>query len=90
MIVMNLTKNELAQFQYILPAKGCIKALELVESILKKVEFKDKSEDENEVCFEMEEIGLLLQMIDFLDDQRQIRLDSLSLVKKILNTKETN
>jgi hypothetical protein len=84
---MILNSHEITQFQFILPAQGDIKTLELVESILNRLESIDRKEivqKDIEIEFPNEEISLMKSMIAYLDENKQLSLQSLSLVKKIL------
>jgi hypothetical protein len=84
---MILNSHEITQFQFILPAQGDIKTLELVESILNRLESIDRKEivqKDIEIEFLNEEISLMKSMINYLDKNKQLSLQSLSLVKKIL------
>lgn len=89
MINFLLTGNERLQFQYILPYQGSRKTLDMVEKILNKVKISDANdmEVEKEFKFEDTEIEFMKQMIDLLDKQQQLRFESLSLIKKIMNIK---
>jgi hypothetical protein len=90
-MIIQLTNNEILQFQYILPVQGSLSTLELVEKILNKVKFLDKkeigSQSIREVDFDEKEIFFITEMINILDENQQLRYDSLSLVKKILKEK---
>ena len=83
MINIELTIEEKKQFQYILPIQGSIMALEMVENILLKL-----NGDLNIVEFEEEEYTFIVDMIMFLDNQKKLHFQSLSLIKKFLNTKK--
>jgi len=87
MIAIELTIEEILNFQYILPVQGSLKTLELVEKILSKVAIKDNNEKIKTVNFEEHEIIFLKENIIFLDNQKKLGFQSLSLIKKILNTK---
>jgi len=88
MIALELINNEKLQFQYLLPSQGSFLELELVEGILKKVEEIDNGL-EDQIIFEKNEIEFLIRSISFLDQQKMLNLQSLSLIRKILNLKET-
>jgi hypothetical protein len=81
---MVLTKEEIASFQYILPVQGSLKTLDQVESILNKI----RDNEGKEIKFEQVEIDFLKVMIKILDDAQSIKIQSFSLVKKILDIKE--
>lgn len=88
MIAINLTSNEILQFQYILPVQGSIQTLELVEKILNKVNVYDEDIDKiKKIEFDIIEIKFVKDMIKFLDKQKQLNFQSLSLIKKFLNIK---
>jgi hypothetical protein len=82
---LELTIEDRTQFQYILPAQGNIKTLELVESILNKIEIMTKQET-IEIEFEEEEIILMRQSVQFLDESQRLSFKSLGLAKKILRS----
>jgi hypothetical protein len=86
---IELSSQDRLQFQYILPVQGDLKTLELVESILEKIKITD-GEDYNSLDlkvfeFKTDEIELIKNFIKILNDNKSIRFESLSLVKKILN-----
>lgn len=83
MKTLDLSNEEILQFQYILPIQGDLKTLELVEKIINKV--KIEAEKIETIRFEEEEIALLVDSIMFLDSQKKISFQSLPLIKKILN-----
>lgn len=88
MISVELKGNEQLQFQFILPVQGSLKTLELVEKILDKCKINDIDlEKILKVDFEEFEIKFIKEMIDYLDKKQQIRFESLSLIKKIMNIK---
>lgn len=78
MIAIELTENERLQFQYILPAQGSLQTLELVEQILEKIKIN------GDVEFSDIEIKFIIDCIQYLDNQKQLTISSLSLIKKIL------
>ena len=80
MIKIELTGEEKLQFQYILPMRGSLVALELVASILKKV-----NENVVNINFEDDEFSLIVEMIAILDSRKELPFSALSLIKKILN-----
>lgn len=91
MISINLTGNERLQFQYILPVQGSLLTLRTVEIILEKIDINNVK-DINEclkIDFGKEEISFIKEMINFLDEQKKLNFQSLSLINKILNIKET-
>ena len=90
MIVLTLNRKESDQFRFLLPAKGTLRALELTSSILEKVEFNKEDNDEMIADLTKEEFDFILNMINILDGQAQLSLSSLSLIKKILEKKESN
>ena len=86
-MILNLTGKEIFEFQYILPAQGSLKTLELVQKILDKVNIQD-IENDKDIDFTKEEIDFVSQMIQLLDENQSLKITSLSLIKKIL--KESN
>lgn len=90
MIAIELTSNERLQFQYILPVQGSLQTLELVDKILDKANVNDLDTKKiAKIEFESIEIKFIKKMIKFLDEQKQLNFQSLSLIKKFLNIKET-
>lgn len=81
---LELSKEEILQFQYLLPVQGDLKTLELVEGIINKV--KIENEDAKVVDFENSELLLMYNFIMFLDSQKTLSFQSLKLIRKILNT----
>jgi hypothetical protein len=92
MIFLELTYQERLQFSNILPTKGSLDTLTLVENILKKVKIENvkdvQSKDLLKIEFETEEIDFLIEIINFLNSNGQLNFASLSLIRKILNIKE--
>lgn len=88
MIAFELTADERLQFQYILPAKGSIKTLEMVESILEKIKFMPGQGREGSVVIEFsnEEIDLMKMSISHLDKNQILPFPVLGLAKKILRS----
>lgn len=88
MIKLELTKKERLQFQYILPFQGSLITLEMVNSILKKIESEkiENIEVEEIKSFEFEdsEVKMMKEMIYFLDREKKLYFQSLSLIRKIL------
>ena len=82
---MNLTFLERNQIKFLLPMKGDLQTLELVEKILDKT-VKDKNEEEIEIYFDIKEIEFLKSMISILDKCQNLNFQSLSLIKKILRS----
>lgn len=84
---MILTKEEIVQFQYILPVQGSLESLELVESILEKTGMNtiQDSDGDKDVDFTDKELTFIKDMIFYLDSQKKLNFQSLSLIKKILN-----
>jgi len=88
MISIELTGNEVLEFQHILPVQGSLQTLETVEDIMKKVKCNDIDLSKiKKVDFEEIEIVFLKNMIGILDKNQLIQFTSLSLIKKIMNTK---
>lgn len=88
MINIELSGNERLQFQYLLPAQGSLETLEMVEKILKKCKINDKDFEKVVIVeFEKNEIRLVKDCIEVLDKNQQLRLESLPLIKKIMNIK---
>lgn len=89
-MIIKLTGNERLQFQYVLPIQGDFKTLEIVENILEKCKIftAEDLEVEKDIDFIEEEFDLILKMISFLDDQKQINFQSMPLIKKIMKFKE--
>lgn len=88
MISIELTGNERISFQYLLPVQGSIETLETVEKILNKCKVSDPDlEKFVKVDFDEKEIELVKASIGILDKNQQLRLESLSLIKKIMNIK---
>jgi hypothetical protein len=88
---MELTGKEKFQIQYLLPVQGTLKALELVEGILKTINLQpEDSEDEKlySVALTPAEIDFLNEMIGVLDQAGKLSLQMLPVVRKILNNKE--
>jgi len=81
---LTLSKEEILQFQYILPVQGDLKSLELVESITIKARIEN-NDMEKVVSFDENEIKLMHDSIAFLNSQKKIYFQSLPLIKKILN-----
>lgn len=81
---MILSVSERLQFQYLLPVQGNLKALELVDSISKKIYVEDEKETEREFIFEIEEIQLLQTCIKALDQNNKLNFGSLSVIRKIM------
>jgi hypothetical protein len=81
---MMLSVKERLEFQYLLPDQGSFKALELMESITKKILIKDENEEEREFIFEIEEIQFLQNCIKLLDQSGQLVFSSLSVIRKIM------
>ena len=81
---MNLSVDERLQFQYLLPAQGDFKTLELVESIFNKLHIKDMTEEEKDFVFKKEEISLLKESIRVLDRNHKLPLQALSVIRKIM------
>lgn len=88
MIDLELTADERLQFQYILPAKGSIKTLDMVESILNKIKFMPGQGREGSVVIEFsnEEIDLMKMSISHLDENQILPFPVLGLAKKILRS----
>ena len=88
MIPLKLNRKEIDKIQYILLIQGSLEQLELVEKIFKKinVDRNEKGED-FKIDFDISEIKFMKIMIDVLDKNKQLYLESLSLVRKILNIK---
>lgn len=89
---LDLTNNERLNFQYILPSKGSFKTLETIERILDIIKIQEvkETEDEKTVSFEFkkEDIDFLKEVISVLDQNQSLTFQSLSLIRKIMNTKE--
>jgi hypothetical protein len=81
-MIIKLSEMEKGQFQYILPARGDLNTLKLVEIILNKVNNNDENVD-----FTNDEILFIQTMINFLDSQKQLIFQSLSLVSKFITIK---
>lgn len=87
MIAIDLTIEERISFQYIVPVQGSLETLELVDTILKKVRINDSNEKTKKISFDLNEILFLQKMIKFLDSQKKLSFEALSLIKKIMNIK---
>lgn len=81
---MILTVNDRLQFQYLLPVQGNLKTLELVADILKKLHIQEMDEEEREFVFNRDEIFLLKDSVDVLDRNNKLPLQSLSVIRKIM------
>ena len=88
MITFELTGEERLQFQYILPAKGSIKTLEMVESILNKIKFMPGQGREGSMAidFSEQEVELIKISISYLDENQALPFPVLGLAKKILRS----
>lgn len=78
MISIKIDKSETSYFQYLLPALGSLETIELVKSILEKI-------DVGIVEFTEEEFFLLRKSINTLDAQEKLPLQCLSLIRKIVH-----
>ena len=93
MIKIKLSCQDRLQFQYILPVQGDLKTLGLVENILNKLKITDKNDfngDPKEFDFFSKEIDLIKNYISFLDENKAIKLESLPVIRKILNINGEN
>ena len=84
---MILTKQEVMNFNYILPGQGSLETLELVQSIMNKLDKVNEMDVKHKIDFEAKEIKLLKEMITFLDQNQKLNIQSLSLIHKILGEK---
>ena len=90
-MIVNLTADERLNLQYILPVQGSLETLELVEKIVSKCKINETKDLETiEIDFDETEIEFIQDMINFLDSQKRLSLQALSLIRKILNIKEIN
>jgi len=91
-MVIFLTYEDRKNFPYLMPTQGNLKALELADSILNKIRFeeitKGREIQDGEVEFTKEEIEFLIEILDFLEEQRKLPFVAFSLIKKILKAKE--
>lgn len=87
-MMLELTLAETGSIPYVLPVQGSIKTLELVTSIVEKINVKSKeavsSDDAVAIEFEDDEIELMKLSIHALDEAQRLPLQALSLAKKIL------
>ena len=87
---LELTAAERFEIQFVLPAQGSIKNLELVKTIFEKIEIfsiqGNESDDVKHIEFEDEEIALMQNTIHALDESQRLRYSSLELAKKILRS----
>jgi len=81
---MILSKQEIMNFEYILPVQGSLETLELVQRIITKLDIVNDSDIEHEIDFDVKEIQLLKTVITFLDQNQRLNIKSLSLIHKIL------
>ncbi len=91
MISIDLTGNERLQIANILPVQGDLNTLRLVDEILKKAKISDIKEmkELNKIDFEENEINFIKEMINLLDSKQMLKFESLSLIEKFMNIKET-
>lgn len=87
--MITIDKKESIQFQYITPAKGSLETLELVNQILQKVNFDENDGNLKDIELTEKELCFLVEMINLLDSERLLHINSLSLIKKILKEKES-
>jgi hypothetical protein len=80
---MILNVNERLQFQYLLPAQGNFKTLELVDSILQKLKITNLEETEKEFSFSPDEKNLIHDSFQALDQSSKLPYQSLSVLRKI-------
>lgn len=80
---MILNVNERLQFQYLLPAQGNFKTLELVDSILQKLKITNLEETEKEFSFSQDEKKLIHDSFQALDQSNKLPYQSLSVLRKI-------
>ena len=89
-MILNLTSQEILQFQCILPGQGSLKTLDMVQKILDKSKINDIDCESKEIDFTDEEIEFMNNFINILDQNQQISIQALSLVRKILKEKKSN
>ena len=88
---MFLNSDEIQQFLHLLPAEGNLKALELTESIIKKLrasefqitEAKEQNDIEVEIKFTDDELKFIQNAVSILDSYGKLKFQSLSLIRKI-------
>ena len=68
-------------FQYLLPAQGNLKALELTERILSKIQAENQ--DDIEVKFSNDETAFLNKCVDILDQNNKLPFQCLPVIRKI-------
>jgi CRISPR/Cas system-associated protein endoribonuclease Cas2 len=78
---LTFTAEEKGLLKYLLPVQGNIRTLELVESVVAKM---DASADEEDIVFSNNEWKLLKISINMKDQNGIIPYECLNLVRKIL------
>ena len=78
------SKDEIAQFPYLLPVQGSFKTLELTEQILKKLSFENSESETLEISFSDQETELIKTSINYLDSQQKLHIAMLPLIRKLL------
>ena len=90
--MIKLKEHDKFQIQYLLPVQGSISTLEIVQGILDKLNIKPEDELSENICeidLNNTEISFLQEMIKVLDLSHKLNLSGLSVIKQILNIKET-
>jgi hypothetical protein len=88
---MKLTGKEKFHIQFLVPVQGSLKTLELAEGILKRINIQPEDAEDGfiyDIDLKIEEISFLQEMIKILDKSQKLHLQSLPVVRKILNYKE--